>query len=131
MSLPRGGPREGGAPRAVSRYLCGYDDPCGEWVLLGGQPVLLQLGRLLSVYETERGIPGDGSVAFVCPGKDPLGLRRLRVADVNYVESVDDIDDSDIKSNAAVALPLSVVFGGIRVPSLAVGLTAGPPRPSR
>ena len=79
-----------------------------RWVgLAGGQLVLLHPGRLLSVYEAERGIPGDSSVAFVCPGADPLGLRRLRAADVDCVEYVDDIDDSDIKNNAAVALPLA------------------------
>ena len=114
MSLPRGAPREGGAPRAESRYLCGYDDPCGGWVLLGGQLVLLQPGRLLSVYEAERGIPGDGSVAFVCPGADPLGLWRLRTADVDYVEPVDDIDDSDIKNSAAVALALPLAAASVR-----------------
>ena len=135
MSLPWGAPREGGAPRAISRYLCGYDDPCGGWVLLGGQPVLLQPGRLLSVYEAERGIPGDGSVALVCPGADPLGLRRLRAADVDYVESVDDIDNSDIKNNAAVTLPLAPVSvrghqgalpgsGADRWPSLPLAVTA-------
>ena len=79
--LAPGGPREGGAPRIVSRYPCGYDDPCSGWVPLGGQPVLLQLGRLLSVYAAKRGIPGDGSVAFFLPGADPLGLRRLCTAD--------------------------------------------------
>ena len=96
---------------------------------------MLQPGRLLSVYEAERGIPGDGSVAFVCPGADPLGLWRLRAADVDYVESVDDIDDSDIKNNAAAVLPLAPASdrghqgalpggGADRWPSLPLAVTA-------
>ena len=58
---------------------------------------MIRLGRLLSA--AEQGIPGDGSVAFACPGADPLGLRRLHAADY--------FDDSDIKNNAVVALPLA------------------------
>ena len=59
-----------------------------------GQP-----GWLLSEYAAKRGIPGNGSVAFACPGAAPRGLRRLRAADFDY------FDDSDIKNNAAMALP--------------------------
>ena len=97
MSSPRGGPLVWGE----LPELYGHDDPFGWWVLLGGRPALLQPGRLLSEYAAERHIPGDCSVAFACPGADPLGLRRLRAADFDY------FDDSDIKNNAAVALPLA------------------------
>ena len=107
MSLPRAGPREWVAPRTVSCYLCGYDDPRGGWVLLGAQPVLLQPPRVLSVHAAERGIPGDGSVVFARPRADPLGLRRVCAADFDYIDYIDDIDyvdNSDIKENAVVAL---------------------------
>ena len=38
------------------------------------------------------------------PGDRLLGLRRLRIADVDYIEC---IDDCNIKNNAAVALLLA------------------------
>ena len=103
----QGGPGEGGAPYAVSRYLYGYDDPRSWWVLQGAQLVLLQPGWLLSAYAAEQGIPGDGSVVFVRPGVDPLGLRRLCAADFNYIDYIHDIhyvDDSDSKDKAVMAL---------------------------
>ena len=65
----------------------------------GGQRVLIQPGRLLSEYATERGIRGDGSVAFAWLGANPLGPRRLRATDFDY------FDDSNIQNNAVVALP--------------------------
>ena len=72
----------GGAPWALCRYLTGFNDPCGGWVLLGGgRPVLLQPGQQLTEYEAERGIPGDCSFAFACPEADPWasGMPRLKL----------------------------------------------------
>ena len=69
---------------------------------------------------------GDGSMAFACPGADPLGLRRLRTADFDY------FDESDIKNNAVVALPpVPASIRSVRKPYGSDGTPAGPPCPPR